>query len=151
MFLNKHCTYLGRTYFRVKDVIMLYLPHIILFKDENVSRFSGLHQCTFKVSLLQGSIKKNKGNRNQSYDGNLHILTFFSLTEHVKLINQMTDSCTFQIPKFGVFAFFVILSNLSGGETFPNERVNAFQTHLLNIFTLQNHLSGLRLTISSRN
>ena len=63
----------------------------------------------------------------------------------------MTDFCTFEIPKFGVFAFFVNLSNPSVGKTFPNKRVKAFQTYLLKIFTLQNNLSGLRLTISSRN
>ena len=105
----------------------------------------------FKLSLLQGSNKKNKGNGNQSYDGNLHILTFFSFTEHVKLINQMTDFCTVEIPNFGVFAIFVNLSNLSVGETFPNQRVNVFRTDSLKLFTLQNNLSGLRLTISSRN
>ena len=95
--------------------------------------------------------KKNKGNRNQSYDGNLHILTFFSFTEHIQLINQMTDFRTVEIPNFGVFAIFVNLSNLSVGEGFPNQRVNVFQTDSLKVFTLQNNLSELRLTISSRN
>ena len=94
--------------------------------------------------------KKNKGNGNQSNDGNLCILTVFSFTEHIKLIDQMTDFCTVEIPNFGVFAIFVNLSNLSVGETFPKQRVNVFQTDSLKVFTLQNNLSGLRLTISSR-
>ena len=40
--------------------------------------------------------------------------------------------------------------NLQKSNVFPNQRVNVFQTDSLKVFTLQNNLSGLRLTISSR-
>ena len=63
----------------------------------------------------------------------------------------MTDFCTVEIPNFGVFAIFVNLSNLCLRETFRNKRVDVFQTDSLKIFMLQNNLSGLRLTISSKN
>ena len=135
MFVNKHCTYSGvhisesERYFNVITFRTLFL-----FKDKNVSRFSGPHQCTFKLYLLQGSNQKNKGNRNQSYGGNLHILTFFSFEEQAKLINQMTDFYTVEIPNFGVFAIFMKLSNLSARETFPNQKSQCFSNRFIKIF-----------------
>ena len=69
---------------------------MILVTLQRIFRLRNI-QTLIKLSLLQGSNKKNKGNGNQSYDGNLHILTFYSFTEHMKLINQMADFCTVEI------------------------------------------------------
>ena len=55
MFVNKHFTYLGRAHLKESKRCYNVIPHGTLFlcKDEHVSRFSDLHQCTFNTNSVE--------------------------------------------------------------------------------------------------
>ena len=54
IFVNKifiYFTFHVRISQKVKDVLMWYLQHIISYEEEDIGRFSNLHQCTFRVTF----------------------------------------------------------------------------------------------------